>query len=367
MMQVTLFVVLAMTLGTAATKPTPGETEVLAWMKELSPLQKVHYSWPIPNAILDDPNDPRFFEYVRLTHAACVGDYATQRQFESAIIVCRAVNRNNPKIKASVGLNYSPWHRVFGKELPPTDWGSTYTAELERFKRVLNDMKKWLSISNKRYNCDIELTALLLDSERFNTQPGQKSWNDAITRKHNEIYDIGREVFPKAMIIPYGRGIQRVAYGSGWDQFNYSTLEEKGDCYSCALYCVPEIERMRETFRRTYQLAKAHGSDVVVPYVALGCGYRRQADKFQEWNSDWDYDVVYSWLLGAEINHPWFAARSDRYAPWNAAKVVKFYPGPFSENTPSWGKHFVAYVRGANMVRRLPETAKSEHASPDER
>ncbi len=205
-----------------------------------------------------------------------------------------------------------------------------------------------------RHDTDIGVSALLLDSERFHVQPGNTAWNDAITKKHNLVYDIGRELFPDALIIYFGRGIHRVAYGNGWGQHGYYTLQEKGDVYSCALYRVPEIGYMRETFRRTYELAKAHGCDVVVPTVALAAGYRRKVDRLHEWTFDWDYDLVYSWKLGAELNHPWFGARPQRFAPWNAAKVVKLYPAPFYRGTPHWAKHFVAYVRGAHVIQELP-------------
>ena len=91
----------------------------------------------------------------------------------------------------------------------------------------------------------------------------------------------------------------------------------------------------------------------VTPWVALACGWRRQTDQMHSWAVDWDYDLVYSWGLGRELNNPWFGLHPERYAPWDAAKVVCFYPAPFDPRTPAWGKHFVAYVHGANGIRKL--------------
>ena len=95
----------------------------------------------------------------------------------------------------------------------------------------------------------------------------------------------------------------------------------------------------------------------MTPWIALASGYRRQLNTPFEWTFDWDYDLIYSWLIGREVNHPWFGKPEarERFAPWGAAKVVVLYPRPFSEKSPAWGKHFVAYVRGAHMIKELPK------------
>jgi hypothetical protein len=33
---------------------------------------------------------------------------------------------------------------------------------------------------------------------------------------------------------------------------------------------------------------------------------------------------------------------------------VVFYPPAFDPRVPQWGKHFVAYVRGAHAITQLP-------------
>lgn len=330
-------------------------TRLLDWLGDLKPLPKVHYSWPLPNELLDNPDDPRLIEYVRISHAACFsGEWATRRHVETAVRVCKRVNAGGPTLPASIAINYSPWHREFGKDLPPTDTGSTEKAEVARFRDRITTIKQWLADANREQDAEIRVTAILLDSERLYVKPGDAAWNAAITAKYDLIHEIGKELFPEARIEWYGRGVEESANESGWSPYPWNTFENKAATFSCSLYRVAEIGVMRETFRRTHALARQHGVSEVTPWVALASGYRRQVDKFHEWDVDWDYDLVYSWMLGAELNQPWYGQRPERFAPWNAAKVVVFYPAPFNPKTPQWGKHFVAYVRGANGVKSLP-------------
>ena len=61
--------------------------------------------------------------------------------------------------------------------------------------------------------------------------------------------------------------------------------------------------------------ALAHNSSgVVIPWIALGCGYRREFDPavWETFDFGWNYDYIYSWMLGCELNGEWFAARPVR-------------------------------------------------------
>ena len=117
---------------------------------------------------------------------------------------------------------------------------------------------------------------------------------------------------------------------------------------------LPEIETTREIFRRTAHNADKHDCSEVTPWIALASGYRQKPDKLGEWSYDWNYDLIYSWQLGAEINVPWFGERPEQFAPWNKATIAVLYPRPFGQ-TAHWALHFVAYVRGAHMIKSLPE------------
>lgn len=338
----------------AAHDPVASQEQVLAWMRELKPLPKVHYSWPLPLAKMPEE---LLFHYVRLTSAVSLsGEWFTSQDVHRAVAVCRRVNAARPAIPASIGVNFSVWHRRFGKELPPTDFGPTHQAELQYLRERLETLRSAVAQANRRLGSEVAVSAVLFDSERFHVRPEDAPWNKAITRKYDAATEVVRSVFPEVRIEWYARGaVQPSAAPTGWSESTYFTLEEKGSTFACSLYRVPEIGYTRETFRRTAANALRHGCQEVTPWIALASGYRRQTDKFHEFSLNWNYDLIYSWQLGAEVNQPWFGApeRQQRFAPWRMARIAVFYPEPFGRS-PHWGQHFVAYVRGAHLVRQLP-------------
>jgi hypothetical protein len=141
----------------------------------------------------------------------------------------------------------------------------------------------------------------------------------------------------------------------GWLKSSYFTGKELGDSLSCSLYSLFEPERTRETYRRTCNLADELGVTNVTPWVALASGQRRGLRRAQYWARDYDYDLIYSWKFGAELNHPWYAKFHQRFAPYDRTENIVFYPAPFYKKTPNWGKHFIAYVRGANRISDLTD------------
>jgi hypothetical protein len=117
-----------------------------------------------------------------------------------------------------------------------------------------------------------------------------------------------------------------------------------------------------------------------VPWIALGCGYRRAIascvsrgpECSATFDTTWNYDQVYSWMLGAELNSPFYAAHPDVWAPWDKAPAVLLYPGPFDYRgvavagnateppTTSMMAHFVAYVKGAANITEGFPSVKTE-------
>ncbi len=354
------WIALAVLISTQLTSTLDGqvvpERQILAWMKQLKPLPKVHYSWPIS---LSKDRDKLLYQYVRLTHAVSLrGESATPANVDQAVDLCNRVNQTNPKQPASLGINFSVWHHRFGKGLPPTDFGPSHKAELDYLRKRMKAIRVSVASANIRNRADVKVTAILFDCERFVTRSNDEVWNAAITRKFNEAYDLVKGIFPAARIEWYARGgISRSAAETGWSQARFATLDEKGVAFGSSLYFVPEYEGTRKAFRLTAKNAAKHGCDQVTPWIALASGYRRQTDKFHSWTGNWNYDLIYSWTLGREINNPWYskATRIDRFAPWNKAKIAVFYPAPFNRDAPHWGQHFVAYVRGANNNMELPE------------
>lgn len=336
----------------ATSRPAIDDATFLSWLRPLKPLPKVHYSFPIHHDVLERPHDPLFYEYVRLTHAASLdGHWANQKDVEAAVRLCAAVNAAKPAIPATLAVNYAPWHRHWRKGQPPTVTGSPEERELNFMHERLSRMKQWVAQANSALGVNIAISAVLLDTEEFHTRRGDKLWNAAIEKKLNKTHRLVTELFPRARIEWYGRGVREAAVDTGWAANDWFTYNEDFRSFSCSLYRLPEIHGMRETFRRTVALAESKGVSEVTPWVALGSGYRRTLGG-HEFLFDWDYNLVYSWQLGAEINFHWYAARPEAFAPWDRAKVVVFFPRPFVSRT--WTKHFVAYVRGANGVRELP-------------
>ena len=337
----------------------PTEEQLTAWLAELPPLPKVHYSFPILETLLVEPVDPLLVQYVRVSRAVSVaGEGANETHLKAAVTLCQQANASGIGIPASIAINYSPWHRGFPPDLPPTYTGPESDDEIQRFRDRLISVRQTLASINASRGTQIAVTAILLDTERFYIKPASDPeadvWNAAIDAKYTAFYDFARQIYPNASVEWFGRGIEESAAVTGWSPFPWFTFRESGDSFSCALYRVSEIGTMRETFRRTYDFAEEHGASRVTPWIALGAGYRRQSDQFAAWYTDWDYDTVYSLLLGREINTPWYGQRPDRFAPWGAAEIVVFYPPPFDTRTPAWGKHFVAYARGAAGLDELP-------------
>ena len=327
--------------------------EIDAKLWELKPLPKVHYFWPLsPQTKI---SDRRLFELARITHTLCIPcEWVAVPQVEKYVYICAKVNKTNPSIKVTLGVVFVPWHQKFRKDLPPTDRGPSYYEELDHFEQRAKLVRRWIEQSNKKYHSDVKVSAVLLDCERFAAKPENKEWNEGMRQALDAIHIKAQSFFPDARIEWYGRGIVRAASGDGWRKTPYWTGEEIKAPLSCSLYTVPEIEHTREIFRRTCKLADEMAINEVTPWVALAAGSRRNLEGVY-FEPDWRYEIIYSYLIGAELNNKWYSERPERYAPYDYAKVIVFYPGPFAPKTPDWARHFVAYARGATGVKKLED------------
>lgn len=321
----------------------PGEETELEKLVKLKPLPKVHYWWPIAHELLTKENGPRLYEIARITHTMCIGRHYTQEEVDRCVKLCAKVNENDPVIRASIGLFASPWHRKFGKDLPPTDRGPTYWEEIQYFEDRLRLVKKWVGQSNQKYQSDLKITSVILDSERFSIKDNDNVWNEGIRECLDVIQLKAKEIFPHARIEWFGRA--RAPGGpSGWYTYRGFTGREIMESCSPAFYSVPNIDQMRGIYRETCWLADQLGPvEDITPWVGLARGYKPdQHASHKVYHQDWDYDVKYSHQIGAELNN-----YNNLYPSYNRIKVVVLYPGPFSELTPAWTKHFIAYVQGA--------------------
>lgn len=339
----------------------PSEAEINSKLFSLKPLPKVHYFWPVSSELSNDRDNRRLYELARITHSLCVsGEWVTKQQVDNCVYICARVNKTGPVIKTSLGVNFSPWHRRFDKKLPPTDRGPTYVKEISYFEERARLVKQWAEQSNKKYRSDVKVGAITLDSERFSEKKGNELWNEGMREALDAIHKKASSIFPGARIEWYGRGVVPASSGDGWRKTPYWTGKEIKAPLSCSLYTVPEIERTRETFRRTCKLADERGISDITPWVALASGYRRGLKQSHYFDMDWSYDVIYSYLIGAELNIKWYGNRPERFAPYNRAKVIVFYPPPFDKRVPDWARHFIAYVRGATGIKDLKDLGYEE-------
>ncbi|MFC1498613.1 hypothetical protein ACFLS1_09125 [Verrucomicrobiota bacterium] len=269
------------------------DQQLIAWMKELQPLQKVHYSWA-----LDIHKYPQelMYEYVRLTHAVTLsaeehhskGKDITADVFDQAVQLCKKVNATKPKISASIGVLYPVWIWHY-KGPSPTNTGEKHKAELNLLKSRLKRIQNDVTAANHKHSTDIAVTAIFLDCEAFFTRQDNAEWNAAMLAKHNATYDIAWKAFPNARIEWYSRGgVQPYDSATGWRVRPFFTLKEKGKSFSCNLNRVPEIGITRETFRRTFKLARKHGVSEVTPWISLASGNQRQPHKFEKWTFNWN-------------------------------------------------------------------------------
>jgi hypothetical protein len=311
----------------------------------LKPLPKVHYSWGLWYQF-EDCEERVLYELARITHSLSIpGEWVTKEQIDKCVYICARVNKTNPAILSSIGINYSPWHRRFGKDLPPTDRGPTYKAELDYFAERINLIKKWVYLSNQKYGTDVRISAFLLDCERFYVKPGDEAWNEGIRGALDAIHLLAQQLVPDARIEWYNRGM--TPQGDQWIKTLYFTGKEIMPSLSCSLYRLPDGTDTQLRFVYTCELAKKMNITDVTPWVALASGHKRNIIKKYVWEDNWDFAPNISYRLGKELN--------STQPPFDHAKVIVFFPAPFNKGTPAWGKHFVAYVRGATGVEDLSD------------
>ncbi len=313
----------------------------VAELRALPPLPKVHYSYPIWTFL--EPVHPAVREYARITHAITVSaKYHKEQQVRNALEVCRQINADNPAIPASLGIHYPPYHVIKPGVM---DFGKLHCRELETMYRELNQIRRWVRKFNGTRSAPIAVTMVLLECEQYWFLPSHSPEQKAATiRKYDEAYDVAKCIFPDAVIEWYNRGQVLVVerppdFKIDWRVYSRFCGEEKGDAFSCSLYCLPEIGYTRETFTRTREHAREHDLRVHA-WIALGSGFQRDPSLpgGRKFALNWDYDLAYSWHAGFDVNRRW------------DARAGIFYPGPFDSRTPQWGKHFQAYAKGAHRI-----------------
>ena len=281
-------------------------------LKGLKPLRKPHLSWPFPALYLNSSAagflDGLLHDYVRITGGCSIdaGTLAVAGAVETCVALCAATaaSRAAANLPPSVVVfNYSPWYAKF-PGTDPTVTGAPEKAELEYYSEQLQAVASVL----RQSGAAVQLGAILLDSEKFNTKTvNTTAFRAALTRKHDLVWNLSHAVFPGVRVELYNRGSSEK-----WDQdaawrenvHRMYTLEEQGTSFSVSLYTVPEILREREYYAHTVAAAQRHNASgprpgttmAVTPWLALGCGNLRvpKPGAWPSFSFTWNYDLVYS-------------------------------------------------------------------------
>jgi hypothetical protein len=336
-------------------------------LRKLRPLPKVHYSWGLRSDFISDRDNELMYELARLTHSlSIVGEATPPSQIDNCVYTCARINKTNPEIPCSIGINYSPWHRKFkpeqgfakpiSKKYNYTIFSDrTYHAEIKQFVLKMTEVKRWVNQSNAKYGSDVKIGAILLDCERFYRRENDPLWNETMGEALNAIHVEAVKLFPDARIEWYNRGRFQGPDENRPLLSNYLVDNLIMTGMSCSLYSLPYRTRMQKLFQATCDLADTHTLDGkrpwkgldVTPWVALNYGMDWEIYKSGERDlkvchrdyGPWDYPLSASREMGAEIN--------SSVSPYDRAKVVIFFPAPFDSNFPNWGRHFIEYCKGA--------------------
>jgi hypothetical protein len=283
--------------------------------------------------------------------------------------------------------------------------GPEEAAEIALFTNRCQATNKLIAAANAKLGTNLSIGALLLDQERWCsdcydylniTNVTEAVYRSAITRKNNLFYSAAKACAPGADIELYDRGAVgrgsgpgAVVESTGWRTpggyytVDVDELPGTAGAFAIALYTLSEIGYTRESFNRTANLARKAGVSSVTPWLSLGAAYRRNFCKHDcaspmFYDENWNYDLAYSWMIGAELNDEWYGDRPQRFADWHMAKQVAFYPSVFSlVNTddnrrganasspvPVIMQHFVAYCQGAAGL--MPPGQQQEKLKTDD-
>jgi hypothetical protein len=249
------------------------------------------------------------------------------------------------KVNASLGIYYDPWSsfwssdpsvRGAGQEChvphcDPSIEGIAQTKELSFYAGRLRNMTRWLRETNGALGADVKVDAVIFDMELFFGCATQAQCT-GLTRKSDLFYNLSKQLLgPETLVIQYNRGtvvelkgnshrepLSHDPAGPAWSEWPGYTAESLTDGYGVSLYAIPEIGSTRDAFRHTLANAQQHGVQHVVPFLAFGVGFQRTVrggngdygSGGTTLNYDWNYEYIYDWILGNELNDPW---------PWNAS------------------------------------------------
>lgn len=323
----------------------PSDAQILSWFSALPPLPKVHYSFPVPWEMLDQPNDPLVYQWARITHTiAMTASASSQTRVDNAVAICKQINATNPAIPCSIVLNFGPYEHV-PENTPPTYSGPEVAQDLALMDTLFAAFKTQFETANAAQGTHIALSAVLLDTEKWKAHAwntdGAAEWNAACKVRYDAAYSIAKSYFPTIETHWYDRG-KPIEWGA------YFTLEELADACDIEIYNGDDLEYLRYRWMLGWQFSQSMGESNIIAWLNFnGAFYSGLPDGHARWVCGLDYDVANSWQLGQEINWSGFVPPAGQTVPLNWSQAVAMYPGPFDGRFPDFAKHFVAYVKGA--------------------
>ena len=346
---------------------TPSKAEVLAALQALPPLPKPHYYAPSVMAYNPDWLDYNR-EIVRITRTSGIaGAYAEYRTRFAVQVAVEANEAEPDAIPTGLHMYWAPWLIEYkSAPHPPTDFGDLYVQGLERMRTTLANQRAWIDTANTMFNSDIDVTQCFLEIEFWPIPlDDDPEWRAALLRRQDECYDLIKSYYPNATITWFNRGAiydrgrgNGLVFYSGTRQF---TELEKGDTCSTTLYRLGGgMQTTLEAMRRTVENVDAkYGEDVpIIPYIAIGAGYRFTMDNpyMSHFHRVWDYDVVRSYKMGMFVNRPIYGDNGGNVllgADWSRVPAVILYPELLDHKRSELTqvqtrlKHFIAYCCGA--------------------
>ncbi len=296
------------TIAQAQTSPT-----ALEWKQALEgmlPLPKVHLAAGTPLQQLNAEWEAANIEFARVTGAVSVLPYAVSIDEAWSAIVDIAEVSGKP-----LAVNFSVWQRCQSSD-DPLDYGPRYWCELRLMKRRLKE------ISWKADCGHVAIGWVLLDSEKYRTN-GEFAHDDAIRKRHDEVFDLVHDILPDAEIIEYRNG----AWPEGG--FDYAQAQSR----SVALY---EIYNRSRTQQQIGTLAVKWPDVPLVAYVGITGAWIP--------GSHWDYKYA---LPDLELSRLGKSLNNIVEEPFRRFHVMVFNTHPFEQRNSRNLRHFEAYVRGA--------------------
>ena len=340
--------------------------EIVELLQDLPSLPKRHYSWwVVPEQLGAPANDSVGYHWVRITHCVTIRPgWIDYDDVLDAVKLCKAVNEGSPTMPATIALVYSPYHDLGLDDRPPDCPEWVWVVAEEDCQAAMDEVQGWLSDANAHCGTDVQVSAILLDTEmplwwtREQGEPDAQAWNEALDDRYNAIYNICKDVFND-----YDVPVHWFLRGQPCCHRRFTT-EELGDSYGAVCYQPDDPPAMRRTFMDYYDQALADGVTDLLVWISLGSGYEWMPSGRSIYICDLQYSPKLSWRLGAELNDPAYSPYPGEDAPWDAAQAVVLYPGPSGSYTPQFFEHFKAYVLGANGLNPPPQPTDPAFPKP---